>query len=127
MADVFYPGLFEHPNHELAKFQQNDLFGGIVSFSLKRDTEEAANQFVTNTKYFKLAESLGGVKSLICHPPQMTHAAIPREIRLQSGVKDSLIRLSCGIENVHDLINDLEQAFNVINEDNFCTNVGAEG
>ena len=127
VVDVFYPGLFEHPNHELAKFQQNDLFGGIVSFSLKRDTEEAANQFVTNTKYFKLAESLGGVKSLICHPPQMTHAAIPREIRLQSGVKDSLIRLSCGIENVHDLINDLEQAFNVINEDNFCTNVGAEG
>jgi len=86
-----------------------------VSFTLKVDTQEAANQFVTNTNYFKLAESLGGVKSLLCHPPQMTHASIPREKRLQSGIKDSLIRLSCGIEDSQDLINDLNQAFTAIN------------
>lgn len=120
---VFYPGLFDHPNHELAKFQQNDLFGGIVSFTLKQDTVEAANQFVSNTHYFKLAESLGGVKSLVCHPPQMTHAFVPREVRLKAGVKDSLIRLSCGIENVHDLINDLEHAFSFINEDKVLSSV----
>jgi len=111
---VFYPGLVSHKNHDLAKRQQNELFGGIVSFTLKLDTQEAANQFVSNTKYFKLAESLGGVKSLLCHPPQMTHAAIPREIRIQSGIKDSLIRLSCGIEEASDLINDLERAFSHI-------------
>lgn len=109
---VYYPGLTTHKNHEIAKKQQNGLFGGVVSFSLKNDTVEAANQFVTSTKYFKLAESLGGVKSLLCHPAQMTHASIPREKRLQSGVQDSLIRLSCGIEDVEDLIEDLETALN---------------
>ncbi|MCY1550725.1 Cystathionine gamma-lyase [compost metagenome] len=77
---------------------------------MKEDTEEAANALVTNTQYFKLAESLGGVKSLICSPPQMTHKSIPREKRLQSGVADSLIRISCGIEEAEDLIKDLEQA-----------------
>ena len=111
VQDVYFPGLVTHKNHEIAKRQQNGLFGGIVSFTLKEDTQEAANQFVTNTDYFKLAESLGGVKSLLCHPPQMTHASIPREKRLQSGIKDSLIRLSCGIEDANDLINDLRQAF----------------
>ncbi|MCK0179027.1 PLP-dependent aspartate aminotransferase family protein [Flavobacteriaceae bacterium S0862] len=115
VQDVYFPGLVTHKNHEIAKRQQNGLFGGIVSFTLKEDTQEAANQFVINTDYFKLAESLGGVKSLLCHPPQMTHAAIPREKRLQSGIKDSLIRLSCGIEDVNDLINDLRQAFNAVN------------
>lgn len=125
VQDVFYPGLYDHPNHELAKFQQNDLFGGIVSFTLKQDTVEAANQFVTNTNYFKLAESLGGVKSLICHPPQMTHKSVPRDVRLNAGVKDSLIRLSCGIENVHDLINDLEHAFSVITEENVYSNLNS--
>ncbi|MCD2260729.1 trans-sulfuration enzyme family protein [Psychroserpens luteolus] len=109
--EVFFPGLVTHKNHDIAKRQQNGLFGGIVSFTLKEDTQEAANRFVTNTSYFKLAESLGGVKSLLCHPPQMTHASIPREKRLQSGIKDSLIRLSCGIEDAQDLINDLNQAF----------------
>lgn len=109
--DVFYPGLKDHKNHEIAKRQQNGLFGGVVSFSLKKDYQEAANQFVTNTTYFKLAESLGGVKSLLCHPAQMTHASIPREKRLQAGIKDSLIRLSCGIEDADDLIDDLKQAF----------------
>ena len=86
-----------------------------MSFTLKEDTHEAAYQFLINTDYFKLAESLGGVKSLLCLPPQMTHAAIPRETRLQSGNKDSLIRLSCGIEDANDLINDLRQAFKAIN------------
>lgn len=111
VASVFYPGLKNHKNHEIAKDQQKGLFGGVVSFSLKNDTQEAANAFVTNTRYFKLAESLGGVKSLLCHPAQMTHASIPREKRLQAGIKDSLIRLSCGIEEAKDLINDLEEAF----------------
>jgi cystathionine beta-lyase len=67
--------------------------------------------FVTSTKYFKLAESLGGVKSLLCHPSQMTHKSVPREKRLESGINDSLIRLSCGIEGAEDLIDDLKQAF----------------
>lgn len=111
---VHYPGLKTHKNHEIAKKQQNGLFGGIVSFSLKNDTQEAAVKFVTNTEYFKLAESLGGVKSLLCHPAQMTHASIPREIRLNAGINDSLIRLSCGIEDAEDLISDLAEAFKII-------------
>tara|TARA_R110002072_G_scaffold59514_3_gene151675 strand:+ start:114303 stop:115472 length:1170 start_codon:yes stop_codon:yes gene_type:complete len=110
---VYYPGLESHLNHEIAREQQNGLFGGIISFSLKDDTAEAAVRFVTNTRYFKLAESLGGVKSLLCHPAQMTHASIPRDIRLKAGIKDSLIRLSCGIENVEDLISDLKETFRV--------------
>ncbi len=108
---VFFPGLATHKNHEIARRQQNGLFGGIVSFTLKEDTVAAANAFVTNTEYFKLAESLGGVKSLLCHPPQMTHASVPREKRLQAGIKDSLIRLSCGIENAEDLMKDIESTF----------------
>ena len=111
VSTVHYPGLKSHKNHEIAKKQQNGLFGGIVSFSLKNDTQEAAVKFVTNTEYFKLAESLGGVKSLLCHPAQMTHASIPRETRLNAGINDSLIRLSCGIEDAEDLINDLSEAF----------------
>ena len=114
VSKVHYPGLKTHKNHEIAKKQQNGLFGGIVSFSLKNDTQEAAVKFVTNTEYFKLAESLGGVKSLLCHPAQMTHASIPREIRLNAGINDSLIRLSCGIEDAEDLINDLSEAFKTI-------------
>jgi len=114
VQDVYFPGLVTHKNHEISKRQQNGLFGGIVSFTLKEDTQETANKFLTNTDYFKLAESLGGVKSLLCHPPQMTHASIPREKRLQSGIKDSLIRLSCGIEDANDLINDLRQAFKAV-------------
>lgn len=107
---VYYPGLTTHKNHEIAKKQQNGLFGGVISFTLKDDTVEAANEFVTSTQYFKLAESLGGVKSLLCHPAQMTHASVPREKRLSSGIQDSLIRLSCGIEDADDLIKDLEAA-----------------
>ncbi|MCK6616437.1 MAG: PLP-dependent aspartate aminotransferase family protein [Cyclobacteriaceae bacterium] len=110
IENVYYPGLPPHKNHAIAAQQQNGLFGGVLSFTLKDDTEGAAVNLVTTTKYFKLAESLGGVKSLICHPAQMTHKSIPREKRLQSGVADSLIRLSCGIEDAHDLIADLKQA-----------------
>ncbi|NND61691.1 MAG: PLP-dependent transferase [Flavobacteriaceae bacterium] len=116
IGKVFYPGLEGHKNHDIAREQQNGLFGGIVSFVLKDDTQEAANAFVTNTKYFKLAESLGGVKSLLCHPAQMTHASIPRAKRLSSGISDSLIRLSCGIENAIDLVSDLEHTFNIVNQ-----------
>jgi len=108
---VYYPGLASHKNHAIAKLQQQGLYGGVLSFTLKDDTEAAATQFVTATNYFKLAESLGGVKSLCCHPAQMTHKSIPRKKRLASGIQDSLIRLSCGIEGTDDLINDLKQAF----------------
>ncbi len=107
---VFYPGLKTHLNHDIAK-KQSKGFGGIVSFTLKNDTEEAATAFVTGTHYFKLAESLGGVKSLLCHPAQMTHKSIPAERRRAAGVSDSLIRLSVGLEEAEDLIEDLEQAF----------------
>jgi cystathionine beta-lyase len=111
VAHVNYPGLASHKNHLIAKVQQNGLYGGMISFSLKNDTEEAALAFITSTKYFKLAESLGGVKSLVCHPSQMTHKSVPREKRLASGICDSLIRLSVGIEAAEDLISDLNQAF----------------
>lgn len=110
---LYYPGLASHPNHEVAK-KQMKAFGGVISFSLKDDTEAAANELVTTTKLFQLAESLGGVKSLICHPAQMTHKSIPAEIRSASGVQDSLIRLSVGLENPLDLIDDLVQAFEKI-------------
>lgn len=108
---LYYPGLPQHKNHLIAKNQQNGLFGTMISFSLKNDTAEAATKFVLSTKYFKLAESLGGVSSLLCIPSQMTHASVPREKKLKSGIQDSLIRLSVGSEQVDDLINDLEQAF----------------
>lgn len=106
---VFYPGLPTHPNYDIA-VKQSKGFGGIVSFTLKNDTEETAVKLVTSTKYFKLAESLGGVKSLLCHPANMTHKSIPAEKRRAAGVADSLIRLSVGHEDARDLINDLEQA-----------------
>ena len=110
---VFYPGLKTHPNHAIA-VKQSKGFGGIVSFTLKNDTEEAATAFVISTKYFKLAESLGGVKSLLCHPAQMTHKSIPRERRRAAGVADSLIRLSVGLEEEADLIDDLKEALDKI-------------
>lgn len=113
---VYYPGLTTHTNHDIAQKQQNGLFGGVISFSLKKDTIETTNQFVTKTKLFKLAESLGGVKSLICHPAQMTHASVPREKRISSGIQDSLIRLSIGIEDPLDLIQDLENALKSIDQ-----------
>lgn len=107
---VYYPGLQSHPNHCIAKRQQNGKYGGIVSFTLQDDSVPAAERFVTNTQLFHLAESLGGVKSLVCHPAQMTHASIPRERRLRSGIADSLIRLSCGIEDTADLEADITDA-----------------
>ncbi|MFC0772289.1 trans-sulfuration enzyme family protein [Terrimonas alba] len=107
---VFYPGLKSHPNHIVAA-RQSKAFGGVVSFTLKDDTIEAATAFVKSTRYFKLAESLGGVKSLLCHPSQMTHKSIPEIKRKAAGVADSLIRLSVGLEESDDLIKDLEQAF----------------
>lgn len=110
---LYYPGLTTHVNHTVAAKQATG-FGGIVSFTLKDDTTEAATAFVTSTRYFKLAESLGGVKSLLCHPAQMTHKSIPVEKRLAAGVADSLIRLSVGLEDIADLVNDLDQAFKTV-------------
>ena len=115
---VFYPGLKTHYNHHIAK-QQAKGFGGIVSFTLKDDTEQAATAFVTRTHYFKLAESLGGIKSLLCHPAQMTHKSIPPEIRKAAGVADSLIRLSVGLEDAEDLIEDLKNTFEKIDKIKF--------
>ncbi|HRB24274.1 MAG TPA: PLP-dependent transferase, partial [Ferruginibacter sp.] len=114
VAYFYYPGLPTHHNHDIA-LKQSTGFGGVVSFSLKQDTEEAATAFVTNTKLFQLAESLGGVKSLLCHPATMTHKSIPAEKRRAAGVADSLIRLSVGLEEAADLISDLTNAFHKIN------------
>jgi cysteine-S-conjugate beta-lyase len=114
---LYYPGLPNHTNHEIAKKQQS-AYGSVISFSLKEDTIEAATNFVTSTNLFKLAESLGGIKSLICHPAQMTHKSIPAETRKASGVQDSLIRLSVGLEDADDLITDLKQAFSKIVHNN---------
>ena len=109
VANVYYPGLSDHPRHEVAKRQMRD-FGAMVSFDLKEDTLEAATRVMKNTRYFTLAESLGGVESLIGHPASMTHASIPREQRLSVGLTDSLIRLSVGVEDAEDLVKDLEAA-----------------
>lgn len=117
---VFYPGLHSHFNHEIAK-KQSSGFGGVVSFSLKEDTIEAAKTFVTNTRYFRLAESLGGVKSLLCHPATMTHKSIPDDIRKASGVSDGLVRLSVGIENAKDLIEDLQNALKKVSAQKITT------
>lgn len=103
---IYYPGLPSHPNHALAARQQK-AFGGIISFTLKEDTLDAAKRVVSACRYFKLAESLGGVKSLISHSATMTHKTIPAETRRSSGVADSLIRLSVGLEDVADLIADI--------------------
>ncbi|MDC0313664.1 cystathionine gamma-synthase [Flavobacteriales bacterium] len=108
---VYWPGLPSHPNHEIAKRQMKD-FGGMVSFTTVGNKLEDALEIVRNCKLFALAESLGGVESLIGHPATMTHAAIPSEDREKVGVTDSLIRLSVGIEDAEDLIADLEQALN---------------
>ena len=109
VANVYYPGLADHPRHDVAAKQMRD-FGAMVSFDLKEDTMEAATDVMKNTHYFTLAESLGGVESLIGHPASMTHASIPREQRLSVGLTDSLIRLSVGVEDADDLVKDLEQA-----------------
>jgi cystathionine beta-lyase/cystathionine gamma-synthase len=109
VKNVYWPGIATHPNHELAK-QQMRGFGGMMSFTLNDDNLEAARKVVEKVRIFSLAESLGGVESLIGHPASMTHASIPKEEREETGVVDSLIRLSVGVEDVEDLIADLEQA-----------------
>lgn len=105
---VYYPGLANHSGHELAKRQMRD-FGGMISIRVKGGGD-AAKRFASRTKLFSLAESLGGVESLVCHPATMTHASIPAEIRVARGVDDGLVRLSVGIEDVKDLRKDLEEA-----------------
>jgi|TARA_B110000503_G_scaffold143802_1_gene249006 cystathionine gamma-lyase len=106
---VFWPGFTSHPNHDIAKNQMND-FGAMISFTTKGNNYKDAIHIVENLKIFTLAESLGGVESLAGHPASMTHASIPKDQRELSGVVDSLIRLSVGIEDVEDLIEDLKQA-----------------
>jgi cystathionine beta-lyase len=106
---VYWPGFESHPNHDVAKKQMRG-FGGMISFTLKGNKLEDALEIVKKVHLFALAESLGGVESLIGHPATMTHASIPKEIREQSGVVDSLVRLSVGIEDADDLIQDLEKA-----------------
>jgi len=111
VAKVYYPGLQHHKGHQIA-LRQMKLAGGMLSFSLKDDSIEAAVKFMQKTHYFLLAESLGGVESLVGHPATMTHASIPLEERKKTGVLDSLIRLSVGIEDIDDLLEDVEQALN---------------
>ncbi len=113
VGHVYWPGFADHPNHEIAKKQMRD-FGGMLSFTLKDDRLEKAFDLMKMVQVFSLAESLGGVESLINHPASMTHASIPREERIKNGLVDSLIRLSIGVEDAEDLIEDLEQALHKI-------------
>ncbi|MFN8264968.1 MAG: cystathionine gamma-synthase [Chitinophagaceae bacterium] len=106
---VYWPGFTDHPGHAIAKEQMHD-FGGMISFELVNDSVEEAKRVLSSTHMFALAESLGGVESLINHPATMTHASIPREERIKNGLSDSLIRLSVGIEDADDLIADLAKA-----------------
>jgi len=119
VAGVNYPGLRSHPNHLVAR-SQSSAFGGVISFWLRDDREEAAVELVKNTQLITLAESLGGVKSLICVPCRMTHASVPRETRIAAGIQDSLVRVSIGLEHPDDLIEDLAQAIAAVK------NVGVE-
>ncbi len=109
VSKVYWPGFEDSPGHAIAKKQMRG-FGGMISFELKDDSVEAANKVLSGTHLFSLAESLGGVESLINHPAVMTHASIPREERIRNGLTDSLIRLSVGIEDADDLIDDLNNA-----------------
>ncbi len=109
VSKVFWPGFEDHPNHTVARDQMK-MYGAMVSFDLKNNSSASANKVLSGTNYFALAESLGGVESLIGHPASMTHASIPKEERLKVGLTDSLIRLSVGIEDIDDLISDLDQA-----------------
>lgn len=109
VGKVYWPGFTDHPNHDIAKKQMRD-FGGMLSFTLKDDSVEKASALMKSVELFSLAESLGGVESLINHPASMTHASIPKEERIKNGLSDSLIRLSIGVEDAEDLIEDLQQA-----------------
>jgi cystathionine beta-lyase len=111
--NVYWPGFESHTNHDIAKKQMND-YGGMISFDIVGNKLEDAVTIVSNTHFFTLAESLGGVESLIGHPASMTHAAIPKEERERTGVVDSLIRLSVGIEDIDDLVSDLKQAIDKV-------------
>jgi len=113
VGKVFWPGFPEHPNHEVAKKQMRD-FGGMISFTLKSESFEEASKVAQSLRVFSLAESLGGVESLIGHPASMTHASIPREERLKTGLTDSLLRLSVGVEDIEDLVEDLTQALSQV-------------
>ncbi|HOY49293.1 MAG TPA: cystathionine gamma-synthase [Flavobacteriales bacterium] len=109
VGKVYWPGFEDHPNHDIAKKQMRD-FGGMMSFILKDESAEAARRFLTSTHLFSLAESLGGVESLVNHPASMTHASIPKAERDRIGVVEGLIRLSVGIEDVEDLLADIDAA-----------------
>jgi len=109
VGKVYWPGFEDHPGYAVAKKQMKG-FGGMISFELKNDSVEEAKRVLSSTHLFSLAESLGGVESLINHPASMTHASIPREERIKNGLSDSLIRLSVGIEDADDLIEDLAKA-----------------
>jgi cystathionine beta-lyase/cystathionine gamma-synthase len=109
VGEVYWCGFEDHPGYKIAKKQMRG-FGGMMSFTLKNDSVDEAKRVLSSTQLFALAESLGGVESLINHPATMTHASIPREERIKNGLTDSLIRLSVGIEDVEDLIDDLNQA-----------------
>jgi cystathionine beta-lyase/cystathionine gamma-synthase len=106
---VYWPGFSDHPNHLVAQQQMRD-YGGMISFSLKGNSLSETREVLSKFQVFSLAESLGGVESLVCHPVTMTHGAIPKEERDEMGIVDSLIRLSVGVEDVDDLIDDLNQA-----------------
>ena len=106
---LYWPGISTHPKHNLAKSQMSG-FGGMVSFTTKNGSFKSVKEITSKLKVFTLAESLGGVESLANHPASMTHASIPKDLREKTGVIDSLIRLSVGIEDVDDLISDIEQA-----------------
>ena len=112
VGKVYWCGFEDHPGYCIAKKQMSG-FGGMLSFTLKNESMEAAVKLMSSTKIFALAESLGGVESLINHPASMTHASIPREERIKNGLSDSLIRLSVGIEDAEDLVSDLEQALSL--------------
>lgn len=109
VGKVYWPGFVDHPNHAIAKKQMRD-FGGMLSFELKDDTQANATRMMEQVRLFTIAESLGGVESLINHPATMTHASIPKDERIKNGLTDSLIRLSIGVEDADDLVQDLEQA-----------------
>ncbi len=109
VAKVYWPGFEDHPNHDIARKQMSG-FGGMISFELKNDSADETRRVLSSTKIFALAESLGGVESLINHPATMTHVSIPREERIKNGLSDHLIRLSVGIEDADDLMADLSQA-----------------
>ena len=111
VAKVYWPGFEDHPGHDVAKRQMDDC-GGMIAFVIKGDNLEQAKKLVATTRLFALAESLGGVESLIEHPAAMTHASVPAEIRAELGISDGFVRLSVGVEDAEDLIADLDQAIN---------------